>query len=87
MTPCSRVSIRRWNYDTSVYQNIAVQMAQEPPLSKSFSVQNSAADPLILPQKIIPSVTRVFSKSATTKLFALLPEIGLRLLIFAPNGI
>jgi hypothetical protein len=32
--------------DTSVYQNIAVQMAQQAPLSKSLSVQNSAADPL-----------------------------------------
>jgi hypothetical protein len=35
-------------YDTSVYQNIALQMAQQPPLSKTFSVQNSAADPLTL---------------------------------------
>jgi trimeric autotransporter adhesin len=35
-------------YDTSVYQTIAVQMAQQPPLSKSLSVQNSAADPLTL---------------------------------------
>ncbi len=35
-------------YDTSVYQTIAVQMAQQPPLSKTFSVQNSAANPLTL---------------------------------------
>jgi hypothetical protein len=35
-------------YDTSVYQTIALQMAQQPPLSKSFSVQNSSADPLTL---------------------------------------
>jgi hypothetical protein len=35
-------------YDTSVYQNIALQMAQQPPLSKTFSVENSAADPLTL---------------------------------------
>ncbi len=35
-------------YDTSVYQTIAVQMAQQPPLSKAFSVQNSPADPLTL---------------------------------------
>jgi hypothetical protein len=35
-------------YDTSVYQNIATQMAQQPPLSKSLSVQNSAASPLTL---------------------------------------
>ena len=35
-------------YNTSVYQNIAIQMAQQSPLSKSLSVQNSAADPLTL---------------------------------------
>ena len=35
-------------YNTSVYQAIAVQMAQQSPLSKSLSVQNSAASPLTL---------------------------------------
>jgi trimeric autotransporter adhesin len=35
-------------YDTSVYQTIATQMAQQYPLSKSLSVQNSAASPLTL---------------------------------------
>ena len=35
-------------YDTSVYQTLAVQMAQQAPLSKSLSVQNSAACPLTL---------------------------------------
>ena len=35
-------------YNTSVYQPIATQMAQQPPLSKSLSVPNSAADPLTL---------------------------------------
>ncbi len=35
-------------YDTSVYQTIAVQMAQQPPLSKTLSVQNTPADPLTL---------------------------------------
>lgn len=34
--------------DTSVYQTIAIQMAQQAPLSKSLSVQNSAACPLTL---------------------------------------
>jgi hypothetical protein len=34
--------------DTSVYQTIATQMAQQAPLSKSLSVQNSPADPLTL---------------------------------------
>ena len=35
-------------YNTSVYQNIAAQMMQQSPLSKSFSVANSPADPLTL---------------------------------------
>ncbi|HTC33073.1 MAG TPA: carboxypeptidase regulatory-like domain-containing protein [Bryobacteraceae bacterium] len=35
-------------YDTSVYQTIATQMAQQFPLSKSLTVQNTAADPLTL---------------------------------------
>lgn len=35
-------------YDTSVYQAIALQMAQQPPLSKTLSVQNTAANPLTL---------------------------------------
>ncbi len=34
--------------DTSVYQNIVLQMAQQAPLSKSLIVQNSAACPLTL---------------------------------------
>jgi trimeric autotransporter adhesin len=34
--------------DTSVYQTIAAQMAQQAPLSKSLSVENSAACPLTL---------------------------------------
>jgi hypothetical protein len=41
--------------DTSVYQNIAVQMAQQAPLSKSLSVQNSAADPLTLANGFVAS--------------------------------
>jgi hypothetical protein len=35
-------------YNTSVYQTIATQMAQQPPLSKTLSVQNSPSDPLTL---------------------------------------
>lgn len=42
-------------YDTSVYQTIAVQMAQQPPLSKSLSVQNGPADPLTLANGFIAS--------------------------------
>jgi hypothetical protein len=36
------------NFDTSVYQSIASQMAQQSPLSKSLLVQDSAACPLTL---------------------------------------
>jgi hypothetical protein len=36
------------NYDTSVYEGIAIQMAQQAPLSKSLTVQNSAMCPLTL---------------------------------------
>jgi outer membrane receptor protein involved in Fe transport len=36
------------NYNTSVYQSIASQMAQQSPLSKSLSVSNSPANPLTL---------------------------------------
>ncbi len=35
-------------YNTSVYQTLATQMAQQAPLSKSLSVANSAANPLTL---------------------------------------
>src|SRR6185437_7586712 len=35
-------------YNTSVYQSIGIQMAQQSPLSKSLSVQNSPANPLTL---------------------------------------
>jgi hypothetical protein len=35
-------------YDTSVYQGIAIQMAQQAPLAKSLTVQNNAACPLTL---------------------------------------
>ena len=34
--------------NTNVYQSIALLLAQQPPLSKAFSVQNSAANPLTL---------------------------------------
>ena len=46
-------------YDTSVYQTIAVQMAQQAPLSKSLSVQNSSTCPLTLANgfNACPSIT------------------------------
>jgi trimeric autotransporter adhesin len=41
-------------YDTSVYQTIALEMAQQEPLSKSLAVQNSAACPLTLASPFNP---------------------------------
>jgi hypothetical protein len=46
-------------YNTSVYLPIATQMAQQSPLSKSLSVQNSPANPLSLANgfNAIPAIT------------------------------
>jgi hypothetical protein len=46
-------------YNTSIYQSIATQMAQQAPLSKSLTVANSAADPLTLANgfNVSPSTT------------------------------
>ena len=46
-------------YNTSVYQPIALQMAQQAPLSRSLSVQNSTADPLTLANgfNVSPGIT------------------------------
>lgn len=46
-------------YDTSVYQTIANQMAQQSPLSKSLRVQNSPATPLTLANGFVgsPNIT------------------------------
>ncbi len=50
-------------YDTSVYQTIALQMAQQPPLSKSFSVANTPADPLTLAGgfNAMPTISNTFA--------------------------
>ncbi len=42
-------------YDSSVYQTVALQMAQQPPLSKSLSVANGPADPLTLANGFVAS--------------------------------
>ncbi len=55
-------------YDTSVYQTIAVQMAQQSPLSKSLSVQNSPDNPLTLANGFKASPT------TTTNTFAIDPN-------------
>src|SRR5262249_37106370 len=44
-------------HDTSIYQPIATQMAQQSPLSKSVRVQNSAATPLTLANGFVASPT------------------------------
>jgi hypothetical protein len=43
--------------DTSVYQNIVLQLSQQEPLSKSLSVENSAACPLTLASGFNPCST------------------------------
>jgi hypothetical protein len=47
-------------FNTSVYQSIAMQMAQQSPLSKSLSVSNSAANPLTMANGFLasPGVTQ-----------------------------
>jgi len=42
------------NYDTSVYQGIALNMAQQAPLSKSLTVENSTTCPLTLASGVNP---------------------------------
>jgi hypothetical protein len=54
--------------DTSVYQATALQMAQQAPLSKSLSVQNSAACPLTLATGFNPC------SNITTTTFAVDPN-------------
>ncbi len=54
--------------NTNVYQSIAVQMAQQSPLSKSLSVQNSPATPLTLANGFIPV------QGITTNTFAIDPN-------------
>ena len=54
-------------YNTSIYQPIAMQMAQQSPLSKSLSVQNSPANPLTLANGFNAS------PSTTTNTFAIDP--------------
>ena len=55
-------------YNTSVYQTIASQMAQQSPLSTSLSVQNSPNNPLTLANGFIAS------KSITPNTFAIDPD-------------
>jgi hypothetical protein len=51
-------------YNTSFYQPLALQMAQQSPLSKSFTVANSAADPLTLANGFLPSLTTTLNTFA-----------------------
>ncbi len=55
-------------YNTSIYQPIATMMAQQSPLSKSLSVQNSPANPLTLASGFNAS------PSITTNTFAIAPN-------------
>ncbi len=51
-------------YNTSVYATIATQMAQQSPLSKSLSVQNSPENPLTLANGFIGSPTTTLNTFA-----------------------
>jgi len=53
-------------YDTSVYQNIALEMAQQPPLSKTLSVQNNTP-PLL-------TLANAFSAPVSGNTFAIDPN-------------
>ena len=55
-------------YNTSIYQAIATQMAQQSPLSKSLSVQNSPGNPLTLANGFNAS------PNTTTNTFAIDPN-------------
>lgn len=54
--------------NTAVYQSIALQLAQQPPLSKAFSIENSAANPLTLANGF------VLPPSFTSNTFAVDPD-------------
>jgi hypothetical protein len=54
--------------NTNVYQSIALLMAQQPPLSKAFNVQNTAANPLTLADGF------VVAPGATPNTFAVDPD-------------
>jgi hypothetical protein len=56
-------------YNTSFYQPLALQLAQQSPLSKSLTVANTAADPLTLVNGFIPSPT------TTQNTFAIDPNL------------
>jgi len=56
-------------YNTSFYQPLALQMAQQSPLSKSLTVANTAANPLTLANGFIPSST------TTQNTFAIDPNL------------
>jgi trimeric autotransporter adhesin len=51
-------------YNTSVYQTIAQQMAQQAPLSKSFNIANSLANPLTLANGFTPPAGTVLNTFA-----------------------
>lgn len=51
-------------YNTSVYEALATELAQQPPLSRAFRIQNSAATPLTLANGFTmtpPSVPNTFA--------------------------
>jgi hypothetical protein len=59
--------------NTNVYQSIAMQLAQQPPLSTSFSIGNTALTPLTLADGFI--VGRTLGIASTLNTFAIDPNL------------
>jgi hypothetical protein len=59
--------------NTNVYQSIATQLAQQPPLSTSFSIGHSAATPLTLADALL--VGQLLGDVSTLNTFAVDPDL------------
>jgi hypothetical protein len=59
--------------NTNVYQSIATQLAQQPPLSTSFSIGHSAEHPLTLADGLL--VGQLLGAASTLNTFAVDPEL------------
>jgi outer membrane receptor protein involved in Fe transport len=59
--------------NTNLYQSIATQLAQQPPLSTTFEIQNSPLTPLTLADALL--VGQLLGNVATLNTFAVDPEL------------
>ena len=62
-----------WYRNSNVYQSFANQLAQQPPLSTSFSIANSALYPLTLADGLL--VGRLLGVASTLNTFAIDPNL------------